>query len=228
MVTPERSRVIDAVADLVCGHPGPRTAVGIDGRSGSGKSTFADELAAQLRRRGRRIVRSTTDSFHRPRAERMRRGPTSAEGYHLDSHQVDVIVDELLTPFAAGAPQVRTSAFDEPSDTPIDHTTEVEPEAVLIFDGLFVHRPELVSHWDLSVLLVADARLDSEWLAFLLHDLPDDDTARADAIDDRLSRARWPRYRDGWRRYVDGADPSSAATIVIDNDDVAHPVLVPT
>jgi uridine kinase len=120
VVTPERDRVLDAVANLVCAHSGPRTLVGVDGRSGAGKSTFADELAERLASRDRVAVRSTTDSFHRPRTVRLLRGPTSGEGYYLDSHQLDIIVDELLQPFAQSASVVRTAAFDEPSDAPVD------------------------------------------------------------------------------------------------------------
>ena len=226
VVTPDRDVVLDAVAALVCGHPGPRTSVGIDGRSGSGKSTFADELETRIQDRGRRTVRSTTDAFHRPRVERMRRGPTSAEGYYLDSHQLDVIVDELLTPFARGAPTVRTAAFDEPSDSPDDHRAAVAADAVLVFDGLFLQRSELADHWDVTVHLLADERCDREWLEFLSGDLPETATARAAALDARLALARWPRYRDGWRRYVDEVDPVSRATVVIDNDDLLHPVLL--
>jgi hypothetical protein len=43
---------------------------------------------------------------------------------------------------------------------------------VLVFDGLFLHRPEFVDLWEVSVYLDADERRDSEWLTFLLEDLP--------------------------------------------------------
>ena len=198
----------------------------MDGRSGAGKSTFADELAVRLASRGRSTLRSTTDSFHRPRAERLRRGPTSGDGYYLDSHQVDVIVDELLTPFAHGGPRVRTAAFDEPSDARVEVVSDVDPAAVLVFDGLFLQRPELGGHWDVVIFLDADARREQDWLDFLLGDLPDDVAERAVTIDARLGQARWPRYRDGWRVYVDAVRPASSATVVIDNNDVRAPAIL--
>ena len=40
------------------------------------------------------------------------------------------------------APERPTAAFDEPSDSSIDETTPVGRSAVLIFDGLFLQRPE--------------------------------------------------------------------------------------
>jgi uridine kinase len=197
--------------------------VGIDGRSGSGKSTFADELAGHLGRRGRVVIRSSTDSFHRPREERLARGATSADGYYLDSHDLDRITNELLIPFREGADQVLVAAFDEPADTPREEIVDVATDAVLVFDGLFLHRPEFAATWDVSVHLDADERRDTEWLQYLLTDLPDDVSQRAVELDRRLDTARWPRYRRGWGRYLDDVAPRSRATVVVDNNDLAHP-----
>jgi len=224
--TARRDAVLDAVADRVCEVACARPLVGVDGRSGSGKSTFADELARRLGERGVVTIRSTTDSFHRPRRERLTRGPSSADGYYLDSHQLDRIVSELLIPFANGASEVLTAAFDEPTDTPVECVVDVAPMAVLVFDGLFVHRPEFATLWDVSVLLDADERRDAEWLSFLLDDLPSAPTERAAELDRRLELSRWPRYRSGWRAYVGDIAPSRRATFVVDNSDVARPRLI--
>lgn len=156
----------------------------------------------------------------------MQRGDRSPEGYYLDSHQVSVIVDELLRPFSEGASEVRVAAFDEPSDSTIDERVAVTGPTMLIFDGLFLHRPELRTLWDHSILLTADERLDQEWLSFLLDDLPGDISARSTVIDERLMRARWPRYRFGWQRYLDDANPHADACMVIDNNHLTAPAIV--
>jgi uridine kinase len=226
--TTERDAVLRAVADRVCTSAQGRVVIGIDGQSGAGKSTFADEIAGVLSERGRIVIRSTTDSFHRPRAARLKRGPTSADGYFLDSHQIDRIVNELLVPFREGAGEVRIAAFDEPTDTPLEIVTEVASNAVLVFDGLFVHRDEFAKLWDVSVFLDADERRDAEWLEFLLDDLPTDSSQRAAELDRRLDTARWPRYRHGWSAYIDNHAPRRRATIVIDNNDLARPRLLAT
>ncbi|MET0910683.1 MAG: uridine kinase [Ilumatobacteraceae bacterium] len=200
--------------------------VGIDGRSGAGKSTFADELAAALALRGRIVTRSTTDSFHRPRVERLQRGSTSADGYFRDSHQIDRIVTELLIPFRQGAEEVLVAAFDEPTDATLEQLVDVPSNAVLVFDGLFLQRDELASFWDVSIHLEADERRDAEWLQFLSGDLPVDPSQRASELDRRLEAARWPRYRRGWSSYVDDFAPRSRATVVIDNNDVARPLVL--
>jgi uridine kinase len=207
----------------VCSVDPRRVLVGIDGRSGSGKSTFADELALHLGQRGREVIRSTTDSFHRPRAERLARGTTSAEGYYLDSHDLDRIAAELLSPFREGADRVLVAAFDEPIDTACEEIVDVTADAVLVFDGLFLHRPEFAAVWDVSIYLDADERCDMDWLQYLLTDLPDDVSQRAVELDRRLDAARWPRYRHGWDRYISDVAPRSHATVVVDNNDLAHP-----
>lgn len=172
------------------------------------------------------MIRSTTDSFHRPRGERLKRGATSAEGYYFDSHQLGRIVNELLIPFRQGAGEVLIAAFDEPSDTDLETKIIVDTSAVLVFDGLFLHRPEFVDLWDVSVFLEADERRDGEWLQFLLDDLPTAATEQAAELDRRLEVARWPRYRQGWVSYVREVAPISRATLAIDNNDLARPRLL--
>ena len=226
LVTPARDAALDQVVDLVLDLPSRRARVGVDGASSAGKSTFADELARRVATRGRVVVRSTTDSFHWPRAERYRRGPTSADGFYLDSFDLRTIVEDLLEPFAAGAERVRTAAFDEPSDRPADVFADAVPEeAVLIFDGLFLLRPELRGHWDLTVHLVADHRREAAWRSYLEDGLPADPAAREAEVGRRLERARWPRYREGWQRYLDDCAPIDRADVVVDNDDLAAPVV---
>jgi uridine kinase len=155
----------------------------------------------------------------------MRLGPSSAEGYYLDSHQLSAIVDDLLVPFHEGAAEVLQGAFDEPADSHRPLRTPVPTSAILIFDGLFLHRPELRAHWDLSVMLHADRRCDGAWLRYLETDLPSDTTARAAELDRRLEAARWPRYRHGWLRYR-RAIGAGAADVDIDNDDLLTPSII--
>ena len=228
LVSDARNGVLAAVAGLIATTAArrERTCIAIDGRAGVGKSTFADELSGRLGSLGVATLRSTTDSFHRPRAERMRLGQSSAEGYYLDSHQLSVIVDELLVPFSGGAPTVRVAAFDEPTDSAVHQLAEVTGQTVLVFDGLFLQRPELSRFWDHVVFLTAETRLDERWLSFLFADLPTDPSSSAAVLDDRLRQARWPRYRHGWTHYLTTDRPTERADVVIDNEDLTAPHIV--
>lgn len=155
----------------------------------------------------------------------MRLGASSPDGYYLESHQISAIADELLSPFGTGASEVLVGAFDEPTDQPHLLRSPVPQAAILIFDGLFLHRPEFRDQWDLSVMLHADRRCDAAWLSFLETDLPAEPTERAAELDQRLERARWPRYRQGWARYL-VAIASVLPTVEIDNEDLAAPVIL--
>ncbi|MGH9223931.1 MAG: response regulator [Acidimicrobiales bacterium] len=93
--------------------------VAIDGASGTGKSTFADEVADALGARRRLVVRASIDSFHRPQRDRYRRGKESAAGYYLDSHDLTALQERLLAPFRRGTGTYVTAVFDEPSDCEI-------------------------------------------------------------------------------------------------------------
>ena len=93
--------------------------VGIDGIDGSGKSTFADEVATLLRARGVPVVRSTVDSFHNPRSKRWARGRSSPVGFYLDRAQpwsrADVVIDN--NDIATGTPFVVEPGRSRASET---------------------------------------------------------------------------------------------------------------
>jgi uridine kinase len=58
--------------------------VAVDGPDGSGKTTFAEELAAAVRALGRPVVRVSLDDFHNVRAVRYRLGRDSPQGFWRD------------------------------------------------------------------------------------------------------------------------------------------------
>jgi uridine kinase len=144
-----RSLARAAHAVAVLDHDGRRV-VAIDGVDGAGKTTFADKLAPLV---NRPVVRASIDDFHHPRAIRYRRGRESPEGFYLDSYDLGKLTSWLLDPFAAGG-AFRRRAFDHAADTPVDAKLEQAPsDAILVLEGLFLHRRELVSRWDLSIWL---------------------------------------------------------------------------
>ena len=84
-------------------------------------------------------------------------------------------------------------------------------DAVLIVDGIFLHRPELRDLWDWSVWL--DVPYEVAYARMALRDGCDPDP-------DAPSNAR---YRQGQELYLDEADPRAAASAIVDNADLAHP-----
>jgi len=227
MVTPERTGVIETIADEVerRKQEGSPLLVAIDGIDGSGKSTFADELAIALRDRAMDTVRSTIDSFHNPRAIRMARGTDSPIGFYLDSHDLEALETQLLEPFARGAGEYRIAVFDAPTDSPV----VVEPARVkdgdtLILDGIFLQRPELADYWDFVVFLDGQVRVNMRRLEHVMQDLPTDPV---DVVGHVLTwQRRIDRYASGMRYYLDLVDPMTMADVMIDNNDLAKPRIV--
>lgn len=226
--SPDRTVLLTSLADRIEARADhPRVLIGVDGASGTGKSTLADEVAGILADRGRHVVRASIDSFHRPRAERYRRGDASPEGYYRDSHDLPAVRRALLEPFAGGAPSIRCEAFDEPADRPIDAAPVPVPDsATLVFDGLFLHRPELVGFWHLTIFLTAEQRREAAWMEYLHRDLPDEPERREAEVARRITRARRGRYTEGQALYEAEANPRQRATVVIDNDDLSHPKII--
>jgi len=124
-----RKAVLDELAALiVSASAGRRLRVAIDGRTASGKTVLADELAVAIQAKGRPAIRTSIDGFHRPKIERYARGRYSAEGYYYDARDLDAVRTMLLDPLA-------------PAD------------AVLVVDGTFLQRPELRDGWDLTIFV---------------------------------------------------------------------------
>jgi uridine kinase len=181
--------MIDALAHLVAAPQVTRVA--IDGPDAAGKTTLAGRLARALAG-VRPVVQAGIDGFHQPREVRHRRGSLSPEGYYWDSFDYAAVRAQVLEPF--------------------EHA---EPGAVLLFEGVFLLRPELRDHWDLSVFVdVSPAESLRRALTRDLELFGDEATVR-----ERYEK----RYFPGQRLYRAAASPETAADVVIDNDDPARP-----
>jgi len=227
IVTPERTAVIASVVNQITirRQSGKPMLVALDGVDGAGKSTLADEVATECKRSGLNVVRSTIDSFHNPCDIRWRLGRTSPVGFYLDSHDLDALRDRLLDPFKRGTGETILSAvFDEPSDQPV-HAEPVVVRAndVLIFDGLFLQRSELVEYWNFVIFVDGQQRVNLQRLGLIFADLPEDPEEVVSHTLEWTSRIE--RYSAGMRHYLDLVDPIAHADVVIDNNDLSKPTI---
>lgn len=217
-MTPERLRCLEALAGLIlgvhCPHP---VRVAIDGPDAAGKTILADELAPLIERSGRPVIRASVDGFHRPRAERLARGPESPEGYYYDSFDYPTLRVALLDPLGPGGDgRYRRRVFDFRADEAVDSPIEVAaPDSVLLFDGVFLLRRELLALWDFSVFVA----------------VPFSETQRrAIARDAALFGSEQAvlhrydaRYVPGQQLYFGEARPEEKADVVVDNADPDRP-----
>ena len=209
-----RPALLEALADRIAAVVRPHPLrVAIDGVDGVGKTTLANELVDPLRRRGRPVIRASIDGFHNPRSARYRLGRSSPEGYYQNSFDHDAVITSLLQPLGPGGSlRYRQAVFNYRIDSAVDSPNELAPSsAILLFDGVFLHRPELRPYWDFSLFL----------------DAPFEVTiARCAGRDGGSPDVHAPenhRYVEGQRLYLRECEPARLATIVIRNEDLASP-----
>lgn len=216
-VSTERRAVLEQVAKRIPVWPDGRCVrVAVDGPDGSGKTTFADELAEVLRAFGRTVVRISLDDFHHVRAVRYRRGRSSPDGFWQDSFNYPRFRADVLEPFApGGSRRYRTAAHDLATDAVLNpEWRTAEPSTVLVVDGLFLHRDEVVAAWDHSVFLDVPFAVTAQRMAV------------RDGTDPDPEHASMRRYTQAQRGYFAACAPQQRASILIDNRDTSRPVIV--
>ncbi|MEO7260686.1 MAG: uridine kinase [Jatrophihabitantaceae bacterium] len=213
---PARGRLMELIAGLIPPTEADCVRVGVDGVDGAGKTCFADELAGLLRRRGRPVIRVRVDDFHHVRQIRYRRGRTSPVGFWSDSYDYPRLWAEVLTPLGpGGSRRYRPVGHDLETDQVLRPPLADAPAgAVLLLDGIFLHRDELAGAWDLSIFLDVGFGETARRLASRDGSEPDPD------------HRSLARYVHAQRHYLASCLPWQRADIVVDNTALATPVLL--
>jgi uridine kinase len=193
--------------------------VAIDGVDAAGKTTLADELAPLLQSCDRPAMRASIDSFHNPRAVRYQRGRGSPEGYFHDSFDYEAVRTLLLEPLGpTGNRQYRRGCFDHERDQPIAYPLECAPKnAILLFDGVFLLRPELLDYWDYKIFVEIDfdTMVERAVQRHIAQHGPDPDVRRRNLT----------RYVPGQRLYLQSCRPQTHADLIFDNRDFNTPTI---
>ncbi len=181
---------------------------------------LADELAIALRGRGREVIRASVEGFLRPRIERYRRGPESARGCYEDSFDYDRLLAELLRPLGeSGSRLYRREIYDRNTDLLLDaEQMEASADAILLFDGVFLLRPELVDAWDFRVFITVASEE-------IIRRARVRDAEVYGSADDAERRFR-ARYLPSQRYYRGTVRPAELADVVLENDDPSQPVVL--
>ncbi len=211
-----RHELLALVADRILSYPSSAVMrVAIDGVDGAGKTTFADEIAGLLTA-SKPIIRASVDSFHNPCAVRYRLGQSSPRGFFSDSYDYQKLKALLLDPLSPGGDlRYRRAAFDHRTDSVVMSPLEqAEPYSILLFDGIFLHRPVLRQYWDLSIFLHVDFTVSIPRGALRGEGSPD-----PSAESNR-------RYVEGQRLYLSECQPMKEASMTINNNDLDHPFIV--
>ncbi len=205
------------IAAVVRPHP---LRVALDGIDAAGKTTLADDLAPLVAASGRPVIRASADDFQRSRAERYARLANTPLSYYEDAFDYPTMRAALLDPLGPGGDRVyRRAVWDVIADMPIDEPPRTAPaHVVLLFDGVFLLRPELAGCWDFTIFVevtfeAALARAEAR------------DTFRFGSVDD--VRARYAtRFWPAQRFYLEQVRPRERADAILQNDDPANPTLI--
>jgi len=194
--------------------------VGIDGVDAAGKTSLANELAEELTKLGQPVLRASIDGFHNPKGIRRQRGSLSPEGYYYDSFNYNLLTTHLLQPLEPpGNRRIRLSAFDFKTE---QKTTSEEitasNEQILIFEGVFLFRPELIRYWDVKIFV--EINFQTSLNRALERDL------YLFGSKEEIEKRYNERYIPGQKIYFEAEHPQEKADIVIDNNDFMKPVII--
>jgi uridine kinase len=187
---------------------------GINGIDASGKTLFAMGLAAELKKLKRAVTVVNVDDFHNPKSVRYA-NTNLAHAYYYDSFSYAELIDKVLTPFRTyGHVDVTLMLLDLESDTFTAKRTYVaSPGTVLLLEGVFLFRPELIGLIDFRIYLEV-----SETTAL----------ARAKVRDKHIQQglieSRYQeKYFAGQQLYCCESAPFGVAHVVIDNNNYDEP-----
>jgi uridine kinase len=184
-----------------------RAIVAIDGVDGAGKTTFGDRLKPIIEKQGRYVLRASVDDFLHPKDIRYARGRTDPLGFFLDSFDYHALQASLLHPFKRGDDAFEIARFDHRANLSISRSVQVPPSAILLLDGIFLHRNDLYDQWDYSIFLDIDFNLSFARLA------------QRDGIDPNPFATCNYRYLHGQELYLAECNPKQRADLIVDARD---------
>ena len=215
----KRSQLLNELASCIVqieqSHP---IRVAIDGVDAAGKTTLAEELVPFIQAQGRPVIRASIDGFHHPSHVRHQRGATSPVGYYHDSFNYQALAKWLLIPLGPqGSLEYCTVVFDYRADSERPMTLKTaETNAILLFDGVFLLRPELRAYWDFTIFV--EATFEVTLARAMQRDLALFGTA------EEVKQRYEQRYIPGRQLYLPECQPKERARVVIDNNDPSNPV----
>jgi uridine kinase len=200
-------------------YSGRSPIVACEGIDLSGKTTFSRNLAQELTTRGAKAVTVHQDDFLKSRAQRYRLGEWSPLGFYKDFWDFSALRELVLDPARSGRP-VRYSQpkLDFHSDL-VKRVVDIRinPEDILLVEGLFLLRPELERHFDFAITLRVDR--DVALQRALLRDVPK--LGPAPLVVRHYKEVVFPAHE----LYEIERCSTDYVDVVINNNDPRHPIM---
>ncbi|MDF9557856.1 hypothetical protein P5757_12275 [Bacillus tropicus] len=209
--------IVDHILKLNLIHP---TRVGVSGITASGKTTFANELAEEIKKRGLPVIRASIDDFHNPRVIRYAQGKESARGYYEDAHDYTAFKERLLKPLGPnGNLQYETISHNLITDIPVYNTPIfAQPNMVLIVDGTFLLKKDVAHLFDYKIFVDTDFEIARKRGARR--------ETEAFGSYEEAEKMFLNRYHAACKMYIEEHNPKDCADVVFRNSDLAKPELI--
>ncbi|PES74843.1 uridine kinase [Bacillus cereus] len=209
--------IVDHIFKLNLTHP---IRVGVSGITASGKTTFANELAEEMIKRGVQATRASIDDFHNPRVIRYTQGKESARGYYEDAHDYTAFKERLLKPLGPnGNLHYETISHNLITDIPVYNTPLVAPpNMVLIVDGTFLLKKEIEYLFDYKNFVDTDFEIARKRGA--------NRETKAFGSYEEAEKMFINRYHAACKMYIDEHNPKECANVIFQNSNFDDPVVV--
>ncbi|MBJ7985505.1 hypothetical protein [Bacillus cereus] len=209
--------IADHILTLNLTHP---IRVGVSGITASGKTTFANELAEELKQCGVPVTRASIDDFHNPRAIRYTQGKESARGYYEDAHDYTTFKERLLKPLGpSGNLQYETISHNLITDVSVHNEPLVAlPNMVLIVDGTFLLKKDIEHLFDYKIFVDTDFEIARNRGA-----------KRETEVFGSYEEAEkmfLNRYHAACKMYIEEHNPKECANVVFQNSDLENPEVI--
>ena len=198
-------------------HP---TRVGVSGITASGKTTFANEVAEEIKKRGLPVTRASIDDFHNPKVIRYTQGKESARGYYEDAHDYTAFKERLLKPLGPnGNLQYETISHNLKTDIPVhNELLMAQPNMVLIVDGTFLLKKDVEHLFDYKIFVDTDFEIARKRGAKR--------ETEAFGSYEEAEKMFLNRYHAACKMYIDEHNPKECADVVFQNTDLANPEVI--
>ncbi|MGE6848645.1 hypothetical protein ACQKGB_16140 [Bacillus tropicus] len=209
--------IIDRILTLKLTHP---IRVGVSGITASGKTTFANELAEEIKKRGLPVTSASIDDFHNPRLIRYAQGKESAKGYYEDAHDYTAFKERLLKPLGPnGNLQYETISHNLITDIPVYNTPIfAQPNMVLIVDGTFLLKKDIEYLFDYKIFVDTNFEIARKRGAKR--------ETEAFGSYKEAEKMFLNRYHAACKMYIEEHNPKDCADVVFRNSDLAKPELI--
>jgi len=210
---PAKNDTLEAIArEILHNYRRGRSIIAVDGIRGSGTAEFADALADALREHGTtrdggpvEVVRASIEAFRHPPEQTDAEGVQSGAPSLPGGYDYEAFRRLLVDPFRSGGGTFVVAPGPAGGGTGSPERRIAAPDALLLVDGVFLHRSEVRGIWNFSLWIQVPRELADE---------------RAEGPGTATEAERRNRDRD---LYWRDADPRSAATAIVDNTDEEHP-----